>query len=148
MNKWALLFTLISASDSIYLPSLKVDSHENLNIFRVFILATVVLIIVATVYENKLIQKGFDFNDDKEKAEKDAERLEMNRINSRNNNNDENGCEMYSKIHQERNSQKLGEIARKENVSFKIIAKFFTKVLKKVFQSDVTRRRRFKASEQ
>lgn len=85
----------------------KIDIHKNTH-FRVFILATVALIIVATVYENKLIERGYNLNGEKKCPTKDAERHEMNHINNNNNNND-NECEMYNKIHQQNDSQKLGE---------------------------------------
>jgi hypothetical protein len=69
------------------------------------------IIIVASVYENNLIQKGYDFLGEKMKEKKDGERHEMNNFN---NNNNENECEMYSKIHQENDSQKLGELLSNE----------------------------------
>jgi hypothetical protein len=97
----------------------------------------VALIIVATVYENNLIQKGYDFNEEKKKkAEKDIERHEMNHINN-NNNNNENECEMYSKIHQESDSQKLGELFEQRIFfSIKIIVKnFSSKVVENFFKA-------------
>lgn len=74
------------------------------------------LIIVATIYENKLIQKGYDFGEKKMKGEKEAERHEMNHFS--NNNNNENECEMYTKIHQESDSEKLGKRHRKKSFPF------------------------------
>lgn len=81
--------------------------------FRLFILATLTIIIVATFYENILIQRGYDFSGGKIKAKKDTEH-EMNHFN---NNNNDNECEVYRKIHQESDSQKLGELLNNE-ISF------------------------------
>lgn len=81
----------------------RIDFHQNIH-SRVLIVATVALIIVATVYEKRLIGKGFDLNGEKKNV---TDRHEMNHFN--NNNNNDNECEMYNKIHQESVPQKLGE---------------------------------------
>lgn len=85
---------------------------------------------MATVYENSLIERGYDIGGEKKFSAKDAERHEMNQINNNNNmNNNENECESYNKIHQENDSQKLGEKQAFSLPSKSSQEKFFTILL-------------------